>query len=156
MDNAPTAGSVNPVKSGGIKTAIDNMAPVDEVTLNNKHSVTSNAVAQRLNVSAGVIELVDTTMLMDGSLFKQDKLVTMSLRIWKEEQLTLNAGQALAMLPQGFRPKANSVIWCNLTNFDSTNTHALIAIDWYGSIYTVITQTVSRLDFYITASWFTD
>ena len=129
---------------------------VDVIAENNMYSVTSNAVAEELKVISGVITLLDNTMNIGGMLQKQGKRVTMSVRIWKEGETTVNAGQVLAVLPEGFRPKNNVNIFFNINNFDSINTHQLLTADWYGSIYTVLQQTYSRLDFYLSGSWFTE
>lgn len=44
MDAAPTSGSNHPVKSGGVKTAINNITPVDNITSGQSKPPTSNAV----------------------------------------------------------------------------------------------------------------
>lgn len=75
---------------------------VNEVTANNMNSVTSNAVAQRFNS----LSYANVPILNHGDriyLYKFGKVVFMSLSSnWTD----LNAGetQALATIPQGFRP----------------------------------------------------
>lgn len=55
MDAAPTENSNKAARSGGIYNAIDAIKPVDTVTLNNMHSVTSNAVAKAINYSTSEV-----------------------------------------------------------------------------------------------------
>ena len=117
------------------------------------YSVTSNAVARKLKIFSSDVTLLDQTMSHNISLVKSGNIVTMALRIWKEGEITVSAGQVLATLPEGYRPIGFSQ--AEIIKFDANNTHQLIVIDAYGSIYTVLTQTYSRLDFYITASWIT-
>lgn len=117
------------------------------------NSVTSNAVAKQLKITYSDVTLADQSMSKTCVLQKQGRLVTMSLRIWKEATVAISAGTILAILPAGYRP--NSIVYFNVTNFDVNKSNIALVADNYGSIYNLPVINSERLDLYMTGSWFT-
>ena len=124
MDNAPTANSNHPVKSNGIYTAIEAKNPVDTVTENNQHAVTSNAVANAIGKSETVIQETGLTIL--GIKNKLGTYLNIHLVTYKTLQTITYLQTVLFTLPSGWRPTDT----VRITAFISTqNDRIAIGID---------------------------
>ena len=94
MDAAPTESSNKAARSGGIYNAIDAVKPVDTVTLNNMHSVTSDAVSRAMSYSTN--EVNTGKKWIDGRTIYR-KVFTATLQT-NEQVLTLNISSQMQSL----------------------------------------------------------
>lgn len=109
IDNVPTENSSNPVKSSGLVNSV----PVNEVTSNNMHAVTSNAVANALSYS-------DTEHVV-GKYYNN----TLYARTFIYNNITSNIGQG-ALTQSNFPILQSKTVKIELTRMMTQNPNILI------------------------------
>ena len=158
FDSTPTAGSTNPVTSGGVKTALDGKQSTltfdSTPTAGSTNPVTSGGVANAIAQSTAKSTSTANVTIYTGNitayvnkLLKCAGLVYAFLEVETTSGQTLTISDAFARIPSGWRPKVAEEFPASILQSNDIWATYKVSIGTNGDIKQLLTNTAKGVSF---------